>query len=72
VIDGAGTGMNNLKRTVVWLLFLSTFVEFSFPMDIVEGQPFPQVKLPLLKTGEPSSLFDFRGRRVVLHIFASW
>lgn len=64
--------MNKFKWTVVWLLFLSAFMEFSFSMDIVEGQSFPQVKLPLLKTGESSSLFDFRGSRVVLHIFASW
>ncbi len=36
------------------------------------GQPFPNLRLPSLKDGNPASLSDFRGQKVILHIFASW
>lgn len=40
--------------------------------QIVNGQPFPLVQLPELTTGKLKGLADWRGRRVVLHVFASW
>jgi len=42
---------------------------FSF---IQEGQPFPDLVLPDLKTGQPRSITEFRGKKVLLHVFASW
>ncbi len=36
------------------------------------GQPFPEVVLPALKDGSPASIAMYRGKKVVLHIFASW
>jgi hypothetical protein len=36
------------------------------------NEPFPELTLPSLKDGSPASLADFRGRKVVLHVFASW
>ena len=36
------------------------------------GDPFPQLFLPSLDDGRPMSIADFRGERVVLHVFASW
>ena len=39
---------------------------------IVEGEPFPELALPALDDGRPMSIADFRGQRVVLHVFASW
>lgn len=36
------------------------------------GQPFPAERLQALQDGHPRSLSDFRGRRVLLIIFASW
>ena len=36
------------------------------------GQPFPDLVLPALEDGRPTSLADFRGRKLVLHVFASW
>jgi len=39
---------------------------------IVEGEPFPEIVLPDMETGEPSSIRDYRGQKVVLHVFASW
>ena len=37
-----------------------------------EDQPFPLRVLPDLLHGRPMSLADFRGRKLVLHVFASW
>ena len=36
------------------------------------GQLFPAIALPSLRDGRPTSIADFRGRKVVLQVFASW
>ncbi len=36
------------------------------------GQPFPDLTLPALQDGRPASIRDYRGRKVILHVFASW
>jgi hypothetical protein len=36
------------------------------------GQPFPVLVLPALADGAPLSIETFRGRKVLLHQFASW
>ncbi len=36
------------------------------------GQPFPTLAFPGLEDGAPKSIADFRGKRVILHVFASW
>ena len=36
------------------------------------GKPFPDLILPSLADGRPASLSQFRGQKVLLHIFASW
>ena len=37
------------------------------------GKPFPVLDLPLATTPERSaSIMDFRGRKLMLHLFASW
>ena len=36
------------------------------------GQPFPQIQFPALDDGRPTSIADYRGKKVLLHIFASW
>ena len=36
------------------------------------GQPFPAITLPALEDGRPASLADFRGKKLLLHVFASW
>jgi len=36
------------------------------------GQPFPDFPLPRLDDGEPSSISAFRGKKTILHLFASW
>jgi len=41
-------------------------------MRIEVGRPFPQVLLPMLEDGSPATLARFRGRKTLLHVFASW
>ena len=36
------------------------------------GEPFPLLVLPSAEDGRPASLEENRGRKVVLHVFASW
>ena len=41
-------------------------------MTFDTGTPFPDVVLPSYEDGTPMSISQFRGQRVLLHIFASW
>ena len=41
------------------------------PQKIEVGQPFPNLLLPDLD-GKPASVADWRGQKLILHIFASW
>lgn len=36
------------------------------------GTPFPTLSLPSLEDGRPASIADFRGQKIILHVFASW
>ncbi len=36
------------------------------------GQHFPTMAFPALEDGRPRSISEFRGKKLVLHIFASW
>ena len=36
------------------------------------GQPLPDLVLPTLEGGQARSLADYRGKPLVLHVFASW
>ena len=39
--------------------------------DLQVGKPFPDLRLPTLN-GRNMSIGDFRGKKVILHVFASW
>jgi len=41
-------------------------------MALKVGETFPLVLLPSLEDGEPLSIADFKGDKLVLHIWASW
>jgi hypothetical protein len=36
------------------------------------GQPFPVIALPAAKDGQPMSVADFRGQKLLLHLYAPW
>ena len=42
------------------------------PGAIEVGKPFPVLMLPSAADGQPMSIADFRGKKLVLHVFASW
>ncbi len=44
----------------------------SIPASFEVGMPFPPLSFPSLDDGRPASIADFRGQKVILHIFASW
>jgi hypothetical protein len=41
-------------------------------MELKVGQPFPEIVLPSLEDSRPSSITQFRGQKLIVHIFASW
>jgi hypothetical protein len=36
------------------------------------GTPFPTLALPALDDGRPASIADYRGQKLIVHVFASW
>jgi hypothetical protein len=42
------------------------------PPVIEVGRPFPAIAFPSIDGGKRMSIADFAGRKVILHIFASW
>ena len=36
------------------------------------GQPFPTMAFPAIEDEQPRSITEFRGQKLLLHIFASW
>ena len=41
-------------------------------VEFPEGEMFPTTVFPSLDGGRPGSVADFRGKKLILHIFASW
>ena len=58
----------------VWLAtLLATAGWMAGPMGKLEvGQRFPDVSFGRLEGGAATSLKAYRGKKVVLHVFASW
>ncbi len=42
------------------------------PASIEVGQPFPVMMLPRIEDGLPDTLVNYRGQKLIMHIFASW
>ena len=57
--------------TVFFLVMAVAPVTSAAPRFEV-GQPFPDLVLPSIEDGTPMSIADFRGQKLVLHVFASW
>ena len=49
-----------------------TFATTLSAKELVIGEAFPNISLPSLEEGEPLSISDFRGEKVLLHVWASW
>ena len=64
-----------MRQSSCWSAYAVWLVAAAAPAwsgPFTEGQPFPDLSLPALEDGRPTSLADFRGQKVVLHVFASW
>lgn len=66
---------------IVWSILLTVLVtpdagvkaQGRLPSTGFEvGQPFPAIALPALEDGRPASMADFKGKKLLLHVFASW
>ena len=44
----------------------------QIPDAFAVRQQFPDLAFPALDDGRPTSIADFRGRKLILHVFASW
>ena len=40
--------------------------------ELQVGDRFPDLMLPALDDGRPLRVSDFRGQKLILHVFASW
>jgi hypothetical protein len=40
--------------------------------DLSPGAPFPEISLPQTKGGELANISAFHGKKLMLHLFASW
>ena len=69
--------MSYRPAAIVWSLLLisgtGVKVQGQLPSSGFEvDQPFPAIAFPTLEDGRPASLADFRGKKLLLHVFASW
>jgi len=60
-----------MNRTLAFLILLPGFAAAQAP-ELTPGNRFPDWRLPSIDGSGPRSVSDFRGRKVVLHVFASW
>ena len=44
----------------------------ALPYGLNVGEPFPTLALPSADDGRPLSAADFRGKKLIVNIFASW
>jgi len=63
-----------LSIGALFLLSCGSPMNVSAPSDVAieVGRPFPNLVLPSLGDRRPSSLVQYRGKKVLLHVFASW
>lgn len=54
--------------------FLISIMPSAEPLagELKPGDPFPSLILPSVADGQPNSMLAYRGRKTVLHVFASW
>jgi len=55
----------------MWISYLALLLAVqSAPFEV--GRPVPALTLPSIEDGTPLSVADFRGQKVMLHVWASW
>ena len=69
----------NSPKQLLTSLALGSVAMFSAPLStsaqeegLQVGDRFPEIVLPSLEDGTPLSVASFRGRKLILHVWASW
>ena len=66
------TMVKKIRRLLMAVGLVTISPGFANGPKIEIGQPFPKILLPSLEDGSPGSVADFLGKKLVLHIWASW
>lgn len=67
------SAMLSMRRfLLLWVLGSLLTPAAGLADRIVVGEPFPGLSFPALGGGEPRSIHDFRGTKLIAHVFASW
>ena len=65
-----------MHRTLTWiagaLLAFGAGPAGAMPAPFVENEPFPTIAMPSMSDGSSASIADYRGKKLILHLFASW
>ena len=68
-----------MKRRRIVIAAAMTGLALSHPVWAQRGwgkieidKPFPGITFRSMEDGSPVSMADYRGKKVVLHVFASW
>lgn len=64
--------MQILKQFLLLGLLLTSKAVISQAAQLKVGEAFPTILLPTLDGSRSQSIEDFRGQKLMLHIFASW
>jgi len=59
-----------LRQLLSWIGM--TVLSSQAPAQLELGQPFPLTAFADAETGKLSSVADFRGKPLLLHLYASW
>ena len=62
IATGVVSGCSSAERTE----------EPTFPIGANVGEVYPNYVFPSLEDGRPTALSEFRGKKIILHHFASW
>lgn len=68
------TMQNQIAVSLLGVLILGALLPCGVVggVEFKSGQPFPDIVLPKLSDGKPGAISQFRGKKLLLHIFASW
>ena len=67
----AASWTRRLVGAALWTLMLLASGLSAHAVEIEVGQPFPDLALRTLD-GDVSRVSDYRGQKLILHVFASW
>ncbi|WP_435892910.1 hypothetical protein [Oceaniferula spumae] len=61
-----------MKKTLLQTIVISLLPLTAYGQDYSSGNYFPEITLPSVSTGEPTAFKTLTGKKLMLHLFASW